>query len=164
MTCTARSGRRPRAAGRWWVFFYGGSWRSGKRADHRFVGQALASHGMLVRVADDRLYPEVPLILQDAAAAVTHALEQAVHRGGNVCRVFVMVHSAGAYNAAMVSLDPRWLAEAAQRVRLRDDTAPRNQGSSAGGPASTWVVLVQHLRRPTPPPQPGQPAQPLRRP
>ena len=27
------------------VFFYGGSWTRGERADYRFVGEALAAHG-----------------------------------------------------------------------------------------------------------------------
>ena len=98
------------------VFFYGGSWRSGERANYRFVGEALASQGMLVMVADYRLYPEVvyPVFLQDAAAAVAHALAQASAWGGDARRVFVMGHSAGAYNAAMVALDERWLAALGQ--------------------------------------------------
>jgi acetyl esterase/lipase len=94
------------------VFFYGGSWRSGERADYRFVGEALASRGMLVMVADYRLYPEVryPDFLDDCAAALAHGLAQVAAWGGNPQRVFVMGHSAGAYNAAMLALDGRWLA------------------------------------------------------
>ena len=41
------------------VFFYGGSWVRGARADYRFVGEALASRGILTLVADYRLHPEV---------------------------------------------------------------------------------------------------------
>lgn len=52
-----------------------------------------------------------PLFLQHAAAAVVHPLNQAVHWGGNAHQVFGMGHSAGAYNAAMVALEPRWLAD-----------------------------------------------------
>src|SRR3954469_7768558 len=32
------------------VFFYGGSWNSGERADYRFVGEALAARGVLTLV------------------------------------------------------------------------------------------------------------------
>ena len=39
------------------VFFYGGSWSSGDRADYRFVGEALASQGIVTVVADYRLSP-----------------------------------------------------------------------------------------------------------
>jgi acetyl esterase/lipase len=93
------------------VFFYGGSWNSGERADYRFVGEALAARGVLALVADYRLYPEVryPEFLLDCAAALGHGLEHAAQRGGNPARVFVMGHSAGGYNAAMLALDARWL-------------------------------------------------------
>ena len=93
------------------VFFYGGSWNRGERADYRFVGEALASRGVVTLVADYRLYPEVryPDFLEDSAGALAHGLAQARRYGANPARVFVMGHSAGAYNAAMLALDARWL-------------------------------------------------------
>ena len=93
------------------VFFYGGSWNRGERADYRFVGEALASRGVLTLVADYRLYPEVryPEFLSDCAQALTYGLQEAGKLGGNPKRVFVMGHSAGGYNAAMLALDDRWL-------------------------------------------------------
>ena len=94
------------------VFFHGGSWHRGERADYRFVGEALASRGVLTLVADYRLYPEVryPEFLGDSAHALAYALEHATALGGNPGRTFVAGHSAGAYNAAMLALDARWLA------------------------------------------------------
>ena len=94
------------------VFFYGGSWNSGERAQYGFVGAALASRGLLTLVADYRLYPEVryPDFLADSAQALAWGLTHAAEQGGNPQRVFVMGHSAGAYNAAMLALDGRWLA------------------------------------------------------
>ena len=94
------------------VFFYGGSWNSGERAEYKFVGEALASQGVLTLVADYRLYPEVryPTFLEDSALALAWGLEHAKALGGDPRRVFVMGHSAGGYNAAMLALDPRWLA------------------------------------------------------
>ena len=96
------------------VFFYGGSWNDGERADYRFVGSALAARGVLTLVADYRLYPEVryPDFLADSAQALAFGIEKAARLGGNPKRVFVMGHSAGAYNAAMLALDARWLAAA----------------------------------------------------
>ena len=93
------------------VFFYGGSWNSGDRADYAFVGEALASRGVLAMVADYRVYPEVryPDFLSDSALALAYGLKQAASLGGDLKRVFVMGHSAGAYNAAMLALDARWL-------------------------------------------------------
>ena len=94
------------------VFFYGGSWNTGERAEYRFVGAALASGGVLTLVADYRLYPEVryPEFLNDSAQALAYGLREAARLGANPTRVFVMGHSAGAYNAAMLALDARWLA------------------------------------------------------
>ena len=94
------------------VFFYGGNWTSGARADYAFVGHALASRGMVAVIADYRLYPEVryPDFLEDAAQAVAWTIKEVARYGGDPKRLFVMGHSAGAYNAAMLALDGKWLA------------------------------------------------------
>src|SRR5262245_22047758 len=54
------------------LFFYGGAWERGNRSDYRFVGQALASRGIVAVVPDYRLYPEVsfPDFVRDGALAV----------------------------------------------------------------------------------------------
>ena len=93
------------------VFVYGGTWSSGDRADYRFAGEALAARGFTVMVVDYRLYPEVryPDFLQDCARATGYALEHAAALGADPQRVFLYGHSAGAYNVAMLALDPRWL-------------------------------------------------------
>ena len=93
------------------IFIYGGSWSMGSRADYRFAGEALAAQGFTVMVVDYRLYPEVkyPDFLQDCALAVAYGLEHARELGADPRRVFLYGHSAGAYNVAMLALDPRWL-------------------------------------------------------
>jgi acetyl esterase/lipase len=100
------------------VFFYGGSWNTGERGDYKFIGEALAEHGILTLVADYRLYPEVrfPSFLEDSALALAWGLEHARRLGADPRRVFVMGHSAGGYNAAMLALDPRWLAPTGHRA------------------------------------------------
>ena len=82
------------------VFFYGGRWQAGDKADFRFVGQALASRGIAVAIPDYRLYPEVRWegFLADAAAALAYLAEREP-------RLVVAGHSAGAYVAAMLALD-----------------------------------------------------------
>ncbi|HEU4776823.1 MAG TPA: alpha/beta hydrolase [Telluria sp.] len=95
------------------VFFLGGNWVSGEREAYAFVGRALASRGYVVVIPNYRLYPEVryPDFLDDAAAAVAWTARE-IHRfGGDPQRLFVMGHSAGAYNAAMIAVDPRYLAK-----------------------------------------------------
>jgi acetyl esterase/lipase len=99
------------------VFFYGGSWNTGERGDYKFIGEALAEHGILTLVADYRLYPEArfPSFLEDSALALAWGLDHARRLGADPRRVFVMGHSAGGYNAAMLALDPRWLAATGHR-------------------------------------------------
>ena len=93
------------------VFIYGGSWNDGARSQYQFVGEALAARGVITLVADYRLYPEVryPDFLSDSALALAYGLDHATQLGGDPKRVFVMGHSAGGYNAAMLALDARWL-------------------------------------------------------
>lgn len=101
------------------VFFYGGNWSSGSKRDYLFVGQALTSRGFIVVLPDYRLYPQVryPAFLEDSAAAVSWTFAHIAALGGDPAQVSVMGHSAGAYNAMMLALDPRWLG--ADRLRLR---------------------------------------------
>jgi acetyl esterase/lipase len=101
------------------VFFYGGDWRSGDKATYRFVGQALASRGIVAVIPDYRLYPAVrfPDFLADGAAAVAWTRAHAGEFGGDPRRLFLMGHSAGAYIALMLALDERWLAAAGLDAR-----------------------------------------------
>jgi acetyl esterase/lipase len=104
------------------VFFYGGNWDSGARADYLFAGAALAARGYLVAVPDYRLFPEVrfPDFLDDCAAAVRWTVDHAGEFGGDPARIFLMGHSAGAYNAAMLALDPEYLhAAGVEQRRIR---------------------------------------------
>ncbi|OYW25707.1 MAG: alpha/beta hydrolase [Caulobacter sp. 12-67-6] len=93
------------------IFFYGGSWDSGRRGDYAWAGRALAAQGFLTLVPDYRLYPEVvfPDFLDDGASAVRWAVDNAAALGGDPQRIVLIGHSAGAYNAAMLALDPRYL-------------------------------------------------------
>ncbi len=93
------------------VFFYGGAWSSGRRQDYRFAAEALATRGFIVAVPDYRLVPEVrfPTFVQDGAAAVRWVHDRAETYGGDPKRLALAGHSAGAYIAAMLALDPQWL-------------------------------------------------------
>jgi acetyl esterase/lipase len=93
------------------VFFYGGSWNSGAKEGYAFAGRALAARGFLVAVPDYRLVPQVhyPGFIEDGAAAVRWVRANAARFGGDPDRVVLAGHSAGAYNAAMLAYDQRWL-------------------------------------------------------
>lgn len=96
------------------VFFYGGGWTQGARADYGFVGRALAAQGFLVVIPDYHLAPQAhfPEFVEDCAAAVAWVQQHIDCFGGDAGRVALMGHSAGAYNAAMILLDRQWLARA----------------------------------------------------
>ncbi len=97
------------------VFLYGGGWTEGSKEIYRFVGGAYADAGFVVVVPDYRLYPQVryPAFLEDCALACAWARRHAGTYGGDLSRgMILMGHSAGAYNAAMLALDPSFLAGA----------------------------------------------------
>ncbi len=94
------------------VFLYGGSWQGGDKALYVFVGAALARRGFVTVIPNYRLYPQVrwPAFLEDNAKAVRWARDHARDYGGDPGDLFLMGHSAGAYNAAELTFDKRWLA------------------------------------------------------
>ncbi|HEY8591882.1 MAG TPA: alpha/beta hydrolase [Sphingomicrobium sp.] len=93
------------------VFFYGGGWSEGSRADYGFAGAAYASQEFIAVVPDYRLVPQVrfPAFVEDGAAAVRWVHDNIGRYGGDPKRISVAGHSAGAYIGAMLTLDPRFL-------------------------------------------------------
>lgn len=93
------------------VFFYGGDWQFGSKTDYQFAAQALTSRGFVVVLPDYRLYPQVvfPAFVEDGALAVRWAHDHAKEFGGDPERLFVMGHSSGAYIAALLAMDKRYL-------------------------------------------------------
>ena len=93
------------------VFLYGGGWYSGARDDYGFAGRAFAKQGFIVVIPDYRIVPEGhwPDFLQDSAAAVAWTDAHIANYGGDPDRIALAGHSAGAYNAVMLALDPQWM-------------------------------------------------------
>ncbi len=116
-----RTGRSPIV-----VFFYGGNWRAGERANYLFVAAALASRGYVTIVPDYRLFPavRVPAFVEDGAKAVRWVLDHLAEFAGDPDRLYLMGHSAGAHIAAMLTLDERYLAaEGVPRNAIRGTIA-----------------------------------------
>ena len=104
------------------MFVYGGGWNTGSRREYRWAGKMLAAQGFVTVVADYRLTPEVrfPAFVEDVALAVRWAVDHTPDHGGDPSRIVLVGHSAGAYNAAMVALDPRYLkAVGVERERIK---------------------------------------------
>lgn len=148
------------------VFIHGGSWSSGDPDSYGFVARNFAERGFLTVIAGYRLYPQVryPAMLEDAAAAVAWAHGNAARLGGDPGRIWIMGHSAGAYNAIGIALDPSWLEAGgvpqyaiAGAVGLAgpydfypfDKESTRNSFGDAADPKATQPI--NHVRSDAPP-------------
>jgi acetyl esterase/lipase len=87
------------------IFWYGGSWTMGSKANYRFVAAALAARGFVTVVPDYRLYPAVsfPAFCEDGAHALAWVEAHAQEFGGDPQRIVLMGHSAGAHMAAFIA-------------------------------------------------------------
>jgi len=94
------------------VSIHGGALREGDKKEQAFVGHLLARAGFVGVVINYRLSPGVthPAHVEDAAHAVAWARTHAAEYGGDPQKLFVIGHSAGAYLAALLALDPKYLA------------------------------------------------------
>ena len=86
--------------------------RAGDKSGAKFVGQRFASAGNVTVVVNHRLSPGVmhPAHIEDIAVAVAWVKGNIARHGGDPDKLFVVGHSAGAYLAALLALDPRYLA------------------------------------------------------
>ena len=96
------------------IFIHGGGWNSGTPGDYNFIGRQFARAGYLVVLPGYRLGTagQYPAMLEDSAAAVAWVQANVQRLGGDPARVFLMGHSAGAYNAVMLGLERQWLGRA----------------------------------------------------
>jgi acetyl esterase/lipase len=94
------------------VSIHGGGLRQGDKSGHTFVGQRFAANGFVTVVVNHRLSPGVmhPAHIEDIAAAVAWVKRNIAQHGGDPDKLFVIGHSAGAYLAALLVTDSRYLA------------------------------------------------------
>lgn len=99
-------------------FIYGGSWASGSKETYSFVGNALSASGFVTVIADYRLVPEArfPVFIEDGAKALRYVRDNIARFGGSAQKLHLVGHSAGAYNAMMLTLDKRYLAAVGMRT------------------------------------------------
>lgn len=95
------------------MFIYGGSWNDGRRQDYEFVGRALNASGFVAVLPDYQLVPEIryPEFVLDGARALRWVHDNIAAYGGDPERLFLAGHSAGAYNAVMLTMADELLAE-----------------------------------------------------
>ncbi|WP_409431943.1 alpha/beta hydrolase [Litorimonas sp. RW-G-Af-16] len=89
------------------VFVHGGSWQEGSKDIYKFLADGFTKDGYDIAVPNYRLYPQTkyPGMIEDTAKAIAYAAVQNPDRP-----IVVIGHSAGAYNALMAIMDPRFMA------------------------------------------------------
>jgi acetyl esterase/lipase len=94
------------------VFVHGGSWQTGDKGPYAFAGRRFAEEGYLTAVISYRLVPDVryPAFVEDTAAAIAKTRAIAADYQGDPERMFLVGHSAGAYNVVQAALADGFLA------------------------------------------------------
>jgi acetyl esterase/lipase len=93
------------------VFTYGGGFKTGSKNEYGFVAEAFSSLGYVTVIFDYRLYPQAtwPAYLEDGAQAIAWVGKEIGKYGGDPNRILIAGHSAGAYIAAMLAVNPEYL-------------------------------------------------------
>jgi acetyl esterase/lipase len=137
------------------VYFHGGALQAGTKAIGEGLARQLAARGIGLVTANYRLSPAVmhPAHMEDATAAFAWTKKHIASYGGDPERVFLSGHSAGAYLAALMALDPSYLE--AHGLKLSDvrgvvpispflhvedpDVAPRRPKTVWGTDPEVWL-------------------------
>lgn len=124
------------------MFIYGGGWAAGDKFEYEFVGRAFAANGYVTVIADYRKYPEAtyPYFLYDNAEAMRWVELNIAGFGGDPTRFFLAGHSAGAYNAVMLTLDRSLLTEVGV-------TMPVRAVAGISGPYNFYPFEYDEVRR-----------------
>lgn len=149
------------------IWFHGGGLTVGDKAGEMEVdiARSLAARGVAVAMVNYRLSRQVnfPAYVEDAAASVAWVLEHIEGYRGDRDRVFVSGHSAGGYLAAMVGIDPRYLAAHGHEPNDLAGFAPisgqmvthatirEERGLPSDRPIVDDAAPVHHVRRDAPP-------------
>ncbi len=144
------------------VFFYGGGWADGDRREYSYAARPFVEAGYIVVLPDYRKVPVVrfPGFVEDSAAAVKWVQANIARYGGDASRVSVAGHSAGAYNALMLALDPQWLGDrpvtAAISLAGAADFYPFTSKRAIARPRGYPARQFRAQRRPADPADPRQ--------
>jgi len=107
------------------IFVHGGSWEKGQKEDYPWLGRRFASEGYLTAVMNYRLAPEHTYgdFMADVAKAIAYLHDNAAQYGGDPDQLFLMGHSAGAYNVVQAALAPEFLEAEGKSTAIIDGVA-----------------------------------------
>jgi acetyl esterase/lipase len=127
------------------VFFHGGALRAGSKEAGSVVAERFVPSGVGVVSANYRLSPGVmhPAHVEDAAAAFAWVVKNIRGHGGDPDNVYVAGHSAGAYLATLLALDPGHLGRHGLELRSIRGTIPISpflyvEETAADRPKDVW--------------------------
>jgi Esterase/lipase len=95
------------------LFVHGGALLFGDKSLAAHVGLRLAREDVVTVAVNHRFSPAVshPAHVRDVAAALRWVVDHVAEHGGDPKRIVLAGHSSGGYLAALLAVDPRWLAE-----------------------------------------------------
>jgi acetyl esterase/lipase len=126
------------------LFVHGGAWTIGDKRDVNALPGFAERHGCLLASTNHRPGVGAERAAEDVAAAAAWMLSQGVRYGGDTKRLFLMGHSSGGHLAALVGVDPRYLAA---HGRAPTDLAGVIGVDGAGyDPAVELAGMALHLR------------------
>ncbi len=93
------------------VFFYGGSWREGKKEQYKFISSKFSEAEFITVIPDYRKYPDVlfPDFIEDGAKALAWVKNNIADFHGDASQIFIAGHSAGAHIASLLIADEKYL-------------------------------------------------------
>ena len=148
-------------------FVHGGALMMGDKSLVRSLGMCCARNGIAVAAFNHRLSPAVthPAHIEDIAAAIAWVADNIGRHGGDATRIGIAGHSSGAYLAALLASDHRYLQRHgfdANRLRAVvpisgffhvERLAPERPKHVWGEDSVGWTDAspATHLRSPHPP-------------
>lgn len=143
------------------VFIHGGYWRSGEKANYRFVAETPLSCGAITAIVEYDLMPDqrLDVLVNQVRRALTWLHDNAASFGANPDRITVSGHSAGAHlSSFLAAKGPQEVSPALPNVKglfllsgiydLADipDSFLKNEAAMTHEEAATWSPLssTQH--------------------
>jgi acetyl esterase/lipase len=127
------------------LFVHGGAWTTGDKRDVGALPEYARRHGFLLASAGYRLGAGADKAAEDVAAATARLLDNAARWGGDPNRLFLMGHSAGGHLAALIAIDPQYLAA---QGHAPADLAGVIGVDGAGYDAASDLAAMSRLMRP----------------